>query len=72
MNIARSQLVKAGRGEDDWYLADAAFKIAGMSHGYLGVKNPFERLTGNLSTTTGFVRGSLLVGAYGSRKKTHW
>ena len=34
MNIARSQLVKAGRGEDYWYfaVADAAFKTAGMPH----------------------------------------
>ena len=42
MRIARSQLVKAGRGEDYWYfaVADAAFKTAGMPHEYLGGETP--------------------------------
>ena len=49
MNIARSQLVKAGRGEDFWYfaVADAAFKTAGVPHEYLGGETPCERLTRN-------------------------
>ena len=48
MRIARSQLVKAGRGEDYWFfaVADAAFKTAGMPHEYLGGETPHERLTG--------------------------
>ncbi|CAM9868982.1 unnamed protein product, partial [Sphacelaria rigidula] len=48
MRIARSQLVKAGRGEDYWLfaVADAAFKTLGMPHGYLGGETPCERLTG--------------------------
>ena len=38
MRIARSQLVQAGRKEDYCFfaVADAAFKIAGMPHEYLG------------------------------------
>ncbi|CAN0016909.1 unnamed protein product, partial [Sphacelaria rigidula] len=48
MRIARSQLVKAGRGEDYWFFAveDAAFKTTGMPHEYLGGETPCERLTG--------------------------
>ncbi|CAM9741754.1 unnamed protein product [Sphacelaria rigidula] len=48
MRIARSQLVKAGRGEDYWLfaVADAAFETAGMPHEYLGGETPCERLTG--------------------------
>ncbi|CAM9872319.1 unnamed protein product, partial [Sphacelaria rigidula] len=48
MRIARSQLVKAGRGEDYWFFAaaNAAFKTAGVPHEYLGGETPCERLTG--------------------------
>ncbi|CAM9550179.1 unnamed protein product, partial [Sphacelaria rigidula] len=48
MRKARSQLVKAGRGEDSWFFAvtDAAFETARMPHEYLGGETPCERLTG--------------------------
>ncbi|CAM9301783.1 unnamed protein product, partial [Sphacelaria rigidula] len=48
MRIARSQLVKAGRGEEYWFftVADAAFKTSGMPHEYLEDETPCERLTG--------------------------
>ncbi|CAM9753310.1 unnamed protein product, partial [Sphacelaria rigidula] len=48
MRIARSQLVKAGRGEDYWFFAvtDAAFKTAEMPHKYLGGETTCERLAG--------------------------
>ena len=46
MRIARSQLVKAGRGEDYWFfaVADAAFKTAGTAHEYLDGENLSEQL----------------------------
>ncbi|CAM9631876.1 unnamed protein product [Sphacelaria rigidula] len=48
VTIACSQLVKAGRGEEYWFVAvvDAAFKTGGMPHEYLGGETPCERLTG--------------------------
>ena len=48
VRIARSQLVKAGCGEDYWVfaVADASFKTARMPHEYLGGEMPHERLTG--------------------------
>lgn len=48
MKVARSHVVKAGRGEDYWFFAGAGatLKIAGMSHEYLGGEPPHERLKG--------------------------
>ncbi|CAM9887930.1 unnamed protein product [Choristocarpus tenellus] len=48
MGAARSQLVKAGLGDEYWFFAitDAAFKTRGMPHEYLGGETPCERLTG--------------------------
>ncbi|CAM9959860.1 unnamed protein product [Choristocarpus tenellus] len=49
MGAARSQLVKAGLGDKEyWFFAitDVAFKTGGMPHEYLGRETPCERLTG--------------------------
>ncbi|CAN0022246.1 unnamed protein product, partial [Choristocarpus tenellus] len=48
MGAARSQLAKAGLGNECWFFAitDVAFKTGGMPHEYLGGETPCERLTG--------------------------
>ena len=48
MRKARSQLVKAGRGEDCRFfaVADVAFKTAGILHKYTVGETPCERRTG--------------------------
>ncbi|CAN0014305.1 unnamed protein product [Choristocarpus tenellus] len=47
MGAARSQLVKAGLGDEYWFFAitDVTFKTGGMPHEYLGGETPCERLT---------------------------
>ena len=46
MRIARIQLVRVGRGEDYWFftVADAASKVVGRPHEYIGGGTPCERL----------------------------
>ncbi|CAM9822791.1 unnamed protein product [Choristocarpus tenellus] len=48
MGAARSQLAKAGLGDEYWFftITDVAFKTGGMPHEYLGGETPCERLTG--------------------------
>lgn len=48
MATVSSQLLKAGRGEQYWSYAemDAASKLDGVPHEYLGGETPHERLTG--------------------------
>ncbi|CAM9443027.1 unnamed protein product [Choristocarpus tenellus] len=48
MGAARSQLAKAGLGNEYWFFAitDVAFKTGAMPHEYLRGETPCERLTG--------------------------
>ncbi|CAM9753325.1 unnamed protein product [Choristocarpus tenellus] len=48
MGAAKSQVAKAGLGDEYWFFAitDVAFKTGGMPHEYLGRETPYERLTG--------------------------